>query len=52
MKRLSFQVFQLPHDAQVRRISWVVGLVDWFAFKPGSSCHGCVLVDPLSDAVP
>jgi len=36
----------IPHDAQVRRISWVVGSVDWQAYQSGSSCRDCRLVDP------
>jgi hypothetical protein len=38
----------IPHDAQVRRISWVVGLVDRQACQCGSSCRYCRLVDPRS----
>ena len=45
-------MFQLPHDAQVRRISWVVGLVDWFADFTWFLVPGCELVDPLSSAAP
>ena len=38
----------IPHDAQVRRISWVVGSVDRQAYQSGSSCRDCMPVDPRS----
>jgi hypothetical protein len=49
MKVPSSQV-EIPHDVQVRRISWVVGSVDWQANLNGSSCRYCKPVDPQSSA--
>ena len=40
----------IPHDAQVRRISWVVGSVDRQAYQNGSSCRDCRLIDPQIQA--
>jgi hypothetical protein len=36
----------IPHDAQVRRISWVVGSVDWHAKQKRFLVPHCMLVDP------
>jgi hypothetical protein len=36
----------IPHDAQVRRISWVVGSVGWHAKQKRFLVPRCMLVDP------
>lgn len=41
--------YSLPHDAQVRRISWVVGSVGWLLASAESSCRSQRPADPLSD---
>jgi len=38
----------IPHDAQVRRISWVVGSVGWYAISNGSSCRFACWPTPFS----
>lgn len=40
MRGHSFHQLRLPHDAQVRRISWVVGSVGWLLTPAESSCRG------------
>lgn len=41
---------RLPHDVQVRRISWVVGFVGWLVANSGSSCRGCGQPTPINAA--
>jgi hypothetical protein len=36
----------IPHDAQVRRISWVVGSVGWHATKKAVPRTACMLAGP------